>query len=569
MRPLTLEELIEGIAVELGETPHYNPKRRLNDIDSIQEVCPGLTEVYVDSYTEDITIRIAHFSVREYLESDEIQYSKYAAAFSVRRDHSNLQMACISLTILVEPSCWARIESHNEKLTRHSRDARPVYAAMYWAAHYFATGDNSQAHGQVLRFFTDAGSSFEKWVRLMSPWLYWRERGLEGAHTSFCYAGREVVSPLYHASRYGFDFVVQHLLDDERAWSDNQHDLGLALEVASINGHESIVRILLDSSIQAPREHHEAALWKASRGGYVKVVQLLIDKSVNVNADSGKALYCASAKGHLGVVELLVANQADVNIHDRERAPPLTVASGEGHTKIIQVLLDNGADIHAKEDGAVLAAAALGSRETVQLLLDHGADIHRKMGGPIYVASKLGHKDVVQLLIDHGADISPNCGEPLRQAAENGHGDVVQLLIDYGADVNRQGPFPTPLQLAAAYGHVEVVRLLIKNNADVNALQNASFGSALQAASFHGRDNIVELLLASNADVDIGGGCYGSAIQAAAIKGHKSTVQLLLRHDANLPSEGIRMGALSPEDAAWACPRTGLCRARYTAWKQT
>ena len=102
-RPLTVLELIDGVAIELGETSRFNAKRKRKDINAVQEVCPGFTEVDVNTKTGKATIRIAHFSVQEYLESERILQHKGAALFSVKRTDGNAQLACICLTLLLEP----------------------------------------------------------------------------------------------------------------------------------------------------------------------------------------------------------------------------------------------------------------------------------------------------------------------------------------------------------------------------------------------------------------------------------------------------------------------------------
>jgi len=84
-RPLTVSELIDGIAVEVSDTPRFDAKRKLEKIDAIQQVCQGLIELDIDSDTQRATISIAPFSVQEYLESEQILKHKSTALFSVRK----------------------------------------------------------------------------------------------------------------------------------------------------------------------------------------------------------------------------------------------------------------------------------------------------------------------------------------------------------------------------------------------------------------------------------------------------------------------------------------------------
>ena len=151
-RPLTVDELIDGIAVDLPEPAHLDLRRRLHDADDIRGICPGLIDIAfeeddsrydnevvltIDGYdtskedNEDgeneedeedekeeeeeedeedngmadqlvPTIRIAHFSVQEYLESDRIQEQK-AAAFALKSSFAHAEITKIPLVYLREP----------------------------------------------------------------------------------------------------------------------------------------------------------------------------------------------------------------------------------------------------------------------------------------------------------------------------------------------------------------------------------------------------------------------------------------------------------------------------------
>jgi hypothetical protein len=44
-RPLTVRELIDGIAVELGDHPRFNADSRLMNEEDIRRICPGFIEL--------------------------------------------------------------------------------------------------------------------------------------------------------------------------------------------------------------------------------------------------------------------------------------------------------------------------------------------------------------------------------------------------------------------------------------------------------------------------------------------------------------------------------------------
>ncbi len=88
-RPLTVLELIDGVAVEINSA-RLDSKRRLRDADDLLEICPGLIDIDLSANNNNMTgiygrferptqiVRIAHFSVQEYLESERIQRQKTA-----------------------------------------------------------------------------------------------------------------------------------------------------------------------------------------------------------------------------------------------------------------------------------------------------------------------------------------------------------------------------------------------------------------------------------------------------------------------------------------------------------
>ncbi|KAK7227437.1 hypothetical protein V2G26_015440 [Clonostachys chloroleuca] len=94
-RLLLVEELMQAIAVELGDSPKYNSERQLKSSEDLQQICAGLIDIdirFLDQSDHgmnrmDFTfpntignryevVRIAHFSVQEFPKSDRIQKSK-------------------------------------------------------------------------------------------------------------------------------------------------------------------------------------------------------------------------------------------------------------------------------------------------------------------------------------------------------------------------------------------------------------------------------------------------------------------------------------------------------------
>jgi len=372
---LTVPELIDGTAVELGDNSRLNPAGRLFGEDAICSVCPGLIEVDARPDDEISTVRIAHFSVQEYLESDRILQHK-AAPFRVRKLETDAEIASICLTYLLEPA-----------LSRDSMEKYPLalYAAKTWHEHFRDGGKNTHARHQALRLFRSSRGEFENWVTI------WNVDAYDGRKPS-----GKVPSPVYYASLLGLDLVLSKLLCEKPSGSafsalslPEISDLvnaqggyyGNALQAASRNGHEKVVEQLLDkgTDVNAQGGRYGNALEAASQNGREKVVELLLDKGADVNAQGGicgNALQAASRNGHEKVVEQLLDKGTDVNAQGGRYGNALQAASVYGHEKVVELLLDKGADVNAQGGdygNALQAASAYGREKVVELLLGRGA----------------------------------------------------------------------------------------------------------------------------------------------------------------------------------------------------
>jgi ankyrin repeat protein len=436
---------------------------------------------------EGTKVRLAHFSVKEYLQSNRITASK-ARDYHLDpgREHRFLTHSCLAYLIYYS-------DSPQKLSSEQDLERFPLlhYAAKRWWNH--ASEQTYENTIREVRFLTNDTFRHDS-LRVSRPDTSWQYPFNQR------YTGTSEGPALPFACYSNLYQVVQGLIaagEDIEA----QHDwLGAALHVAAHAGGEAIVR-------------------------------LLVDAGANVNLQGCRfcrtALQAAAINGHEAVVCLLLSAGADVNLQiagDCNSA--LQAAAINGHETIIRLLLDAGADVNlpgGQYGSALQAAANRGHKAIVRLLLDAGADINLQ-GGEY-------DRTTDHLLIDAGADVNPQggaYGSTLQAAAVNGHEAIVQLLLDAGADVNLQGgAYGSALQAAAVNGHEAIIQLLLDAGADVN-LQGGAYGSALQAAARQGHEAIIQLLLDVGADVNIQGGAYGSALQAAARQGHEAAVRSLL-----------------------------------------
>ncbi len=105
-----MREIIDGVAVKINNSTGLNRKRRLQDSNDIRDICVGFIDIGLgtDHTTGTFhnkrlipTVRIAHFSVQEYLESERIRHQK-AAVFSLANVTAHAEIAQICLIYLLE-----------------------------------------------------------------------------------------------------------------------------------------------------------------------------------------------------------------------------------------------------------------------------------------------------------------------------------------------------------------------------------------------------------------------------------------------------------------------------------
>ena len=190
-RPLTLPELIDGIAVETIEPTGLNKDCRLEDYDDIHDICPGF--INLNDADETRVVQIAHFSVQEYLESDRIRNQK-AMIFGLNSVGAHAEIAQICLIYLVEPNLSSS-EPMQIILKEHPL---AEFAARYWHVHYKSTAHPASILDTLILRLFQQEKSFEKWVDL---------HDMDGGGVT------NRGNPLYYASLLGLEQVLHGLLN--------------------------------------------------------------------------------------------------------------------------------------------------------------------------------------------------------------------------------------------------------------------------------------------------------------------------------------------------------------------
>jgi ankyrin repeat protein len=329
---LAMIEESKGIAVET----QLNTRSPVNN-----NLTPGLgqdsTMFHSQHLTMDTRVRLAHFSVKEYLESERI--------LGTKADHFHLEIATGHQTLAQSCLTYLRYYSVSNDKTSTKQDLErfPMlkYAAESWFYHSALQHDVEDGREASLLLLEKA--RFD-WLLIYNPDRLWEDpfQEKEEMHSG---------SAVYYASLLGLPVVVNSLLESGADTSTQGGEYGNALQAASEGGHREIVQLLVDRGADGNAQggRYSNALQAASEGGHREIVQLLVNRGADVNAQGGRfgnALQAASEGGHMEIVQLLVDRGADVNAQGGCFGNALQAASLRGYTEIVQLLQSFGALKH-------------------------------------------------------------------------------------------------------------------------------------------------------------------------------------------------------------------------------
>lgn len=526
-RPLTVEELIYGMAVDLGsvgsksddidsedaDSDHvgsddlfsdchlsvavFKDKRMLHDADAVLEVCPGFIELCEGRDTnrkKTSCVRIAHFFVQEYLKSNRIKKRESFAQYHMQEQDMNTQATRICLAILYKFDNSATLQFDDSaalqvvagtqmdwnSLARYIMFVLPwaAYAVEFWAEHFRESKQiPPEAISQMLRFCP--------YALKFSTWITSRARHNEDFVE---------YNPLQYSTYHGLSSVVSVLLH-EPTTDINEITGTTSLIVAAKVGNIDLVRLLLDRDADV-HASDGGALTTAASTGHVKIAKLLLDHGAEVNASGGKSLEQAVWQGNLEMVKLLVGRGAEINAGG---GIALTSAANGNRFEIAKLLIERGAKINSSDGEALWHAAAEGHFEMAKLLLECGADANLR--GKFGKATALGMAksskklDFIRLLLSHGAEVNnKGNGLLLHEAVVGEDEDCLRLLLEHGAEVDVASfDGKTAFLRAAEVGNEGFARLLLEKGADPNAVDK--FGNtALLLAAQGGYQDLVTFL---------------------------------------------------------------------------
>jgi ankyrin repeat protein len=538
VRDLTLDELAEAISIDPGSD---RDSMDFGAVDTDPEDILGILGGLVVVSAEKI-VSLAHYSVKEYLVSEEVRATKptfWIGSHDVERHLAAVCLAYLCYDDFKKP-LLPDTDAFEERLNEYKFLA---YATMAWPSHVKGSEKEDCPAQDVLDFAMRLFSS-AKGVR--KNYWSWEEVHRRQKVDDLAWKYQRP-APLICAAWHGLSGAVRRLVVEE----DASNNMGAAFEIAALNGHVLTVEVFLEhhrrltaetdgSTDQGltprPTLNLERALFTAASHGHDGIVEKLVQEGADVDARAVKdrnALHAAALEGHAPTIQLLLRHGANHRIPCKRYGTPLAAAAERGHLKAVEVLLEAGANVNGRGGwySSPLVSAIMGhNTDIIDLLIENGANIQPVSGRhrhPLWAAASLGMGDVVRDLVDRGASIKGS--EALYAAASSGELAAVKILLSLGADPDEcGGKYRTPLGAASAEGHLAVVRRLIKSGANVE-YSDVRMGNALQIAACRGHSDCVRVLFNAGLDLFDSDGEKGSALACAASFGHVDTIETILK----------------------------------------
>lgn len=554
------------------------------------------SEILFDRHT---TIRLAHFTIKEYLMSDRLAESSANFFYFTETDaHLHIAHSCVAYylhciahqdqsdrNLELRRYASANWMSHLEMVPRElwSNDVRSL-AAQSLKLRSMSLHTILERDETMLTELTGVSMTVSLRIEMSKPHLYTALKGFihltdmmmsGGSGTNPYLTQEDTDMALRYAALGGCNDMVRRLLDKGANCNASNGKMGSALEAAAYRGHIAITELLLDGGASAYSQNGimSSALRAGISGGHLEVVQLLVSRGSDIDASSLTACTGASImvagrrRRNLNVecLTFLLDRGANVNEQDPTVGTALHCAAAnmffEGSSQCIRLLLERGADVNLAggKYGSPLQAMCCGHTDLsdIRLLLDSGADINAQGGKygnalqALFANEKLKPRDkkkIENLLLERGADINLHggfYGSTLQAACATEITENVEYLLEKGAEIGFEGGYyGNALQAACHCNNFRTAELLLIKGLSVNTF-GGEFGSILQATAAYfpfGECRLLELLLSRGADVNALGGRYGTALQAACECGNINSVLMLLDHGAEVNVHGGKHG---------------------------
>ena len=282
-RPLVLTELQHALGVEVGESKL--DELNFSEIEDIVSVCAGL--VTIDE--ESGIIRLVHYTTQEYFERTQSQWFPNA--------QTNITTICVSYLSFNEFESGI-CQNDEEFKQRLQSNTLYDYAAHNWGHHAREASTSCQG---VIEFLQKQAH-----VEASSQGLLAVKRW--SGHTGYSLEIPKQMTGLHLAAYFGVHEAANILIGHGQGLDMKDSHNRTPLSWAARNGHEAVVKLLLDNGAELETkdtEYGQTLLLCAAGSGHEAVVKLLLDNGADISIEntSGWTSFQLAALNSYYVVE--------------------------------------------------------------------------------------------------------------------------------------------------------------------------------------------------------------------------------------------------------------------------
>ena len=336
--PLTASQLAEIVAI--------SPEDTTLDFDGVstdpEDVIEPISQlVILEPNSFGTIVQFAHFSVAEYLCSDETATGP-TKDFYVNLEEAHARAAEMCLQYLsfsefsdpdVKAPVWQLVDQY----------ALLEYASANWWTHLLeANLGETEFERRILprlAWFLNAGENpviFNNWQRIMQ--------------FIFPYRKSSTHPPLLFAIRNGLQQIVDLMLPKLSDVNHRFSDGFTCLTAAAAGNHVQIAKRLLELGAEVDLstvDSHLTPLHLAAQNACEEMAELLLDAGASITSRSSSKttpFYRAARGGSVKILRLLHAKGSEVDAETWDKWTPLMEAVENGHEPVVDLLLEWGAN---------------------------------------------------------------------------------------------------------------------------------------------------------------------------------------------------------------------------------